>query len=126
MFLLLYGDDMALTGNNNEMINKLLISLNSEFKMKDLGLLHYFLRNQAHFYPEGLFLSQEKYATDLLITAGMANYALMPTHLPLQLNKFSGQDKAFSDPTYYRSLAGKLQILTLTRSYLQFAVNYVC
>lgn len=36
------------------------------------------------------------------------------------------QDKAFSDPTYFRSLAGKLQYLTLTRPDIQFAVNFVC
>ncbi|CAL9239925.1 unnamed protein product [Arabidopsis halleri] len=80
----------------------------------------------AHFHEGGLFLNQEKYATDLLITAGMADCAPMPTPLPLQPGKFSGNSKPFSDPTYFRSLAGKLQYLTLTRPDIQFAVNFVC
>ncbi|KAL1219347.1 putative mitochondrial protein [Cardamine amara subsp. amara] len=36
------------------------------------------------------------------------------------------EEKLFSDPTYFRSLAGKLQYLTLTRPDIQFAVNFVC
>lgn len=56
----------------------------------------------------------------------MSNWAPMPTPLPIQLNQAPAQDVLFSDPTYFRSLAGKLQYLTLTRLDIQFAVNYVC
>ncbi|CAL9245491.1 unnamed protein product [Arabidopsis halleri] len=94
--------------------------------MKDMGPIHYFLGVQAHSHAGGLFLNQEKYATYLLITAGMADCAPMPTPLPLQPDKDYGQSKPFSDPTYFRSLAGKLQYLTLTRPDIQFAVNFVC
>lgn len=87
--------------------------------------MHYFLGVQPHFHTNGLFLSQEKYATDLLITAGMADCAPMPTPLPLQFDKVFGQHELFPEPTYFRSLARKLQYLTLTRPDLQFAVNFV-
>lgn len=73
-----------------------------------------------------MFLSQQKYAEDLLVVAAMSDYAPMPTPLPLQLNKFSDHAKLFDNPTYFRSLAGKLQYLTLTRPYIQFFVNDVC
>ncbi|XP_019096533.1 PREDICTED: uncharacterized protein LOC109130896 [Camelina sativa] len=86
--------------------------------MKDRGL-------QAYFHRDGLFLCQEKYATDLLINAGMKDCSPMPTPLPLQLDKLQGQHELFSDPTCFRSLAGKLQYLTLTRPDIQFSVNYV-
>lgn len=56
----------------------------------------------------------------------MLDCAPMPTPLPLQLDRVPNQDKPFSDPTYFRSLAGKLQYLTLTRPDIQFAVNFVC
>ncbi|XP_013654063.1 uncharacterized mitochondrial protein AtMg00810-like [Brassica napus] len=56
----------------------------------------------------------------------MSDSAPMPTPLPIQLDKVPGGDKIFSDPTYFRSLAGKLQYLTLTKPDIQFAVNYVC
>ena len=126
MFLLLYVDDMLLTGNNSDLLNSLLSSLNKDFRMKDMGMLYYFLGIQAHYHSEGLFLHQEKYALDLLVAAGMADCAPMPTPLHLQLDKVPGKHEIFSDPTYFRSLAGKLQYLTLTRPDIQFAVNLVC
>lgn len=94
--------------------------------MKDMGPLSYFLGIQAKFTPTGLFLNQEKYAMDLLQIAGMSDCAPMPTPLPLQLDRVPHQNQIFEDPTYFRSLAGKLQYLTLTRSDIQFAVNLVC
>lgn len=66
IFLLLYVDDMVLTGNNKDLIQKLLVSLKKQFQMKDMGPLSYFLGIQAHFTPPDLFLNQEKYACDLL------------------------------------------------------------
>ncbi|KAG7594152.1 Reverse transcriptase RNA-dependent DNA polymerase [Arabidopsis thaliana x Arabidopsis arenosa] len=126
IILLLYVDDMLLTGSSSELLAKLLQSLSTEFRMKDMGQLSYFLGIQAHYHSKGLFLNQHKYAEDLLITAGMTDCAPMPTPLPLQLNKVAGQAQQFDNPTLFRSLAGKLQYLTLTRPDIQFAVNYVC
>ena len=117
---------MVLTGNNKDLIHQLLVSLKKQFRMKDMGPLSYFLGIQAHFTPTGLFLNQEKYATDLLHTADMIDCSPMPTPLPLQLNKVPYQEEYFKEPSYFRSLAGKLQYLTLTRPDLQFAVNLVC
>lgn len=71
-------------------------------------------------------MNQERYATDLLQAAGMLECQPMPTPLPLQTDRVPHQDTLFADPTYFRSLAGKLQYLTLTRPDLQYAVNFVC
>ncbi|XP_019096323.1 PREDICTED: uncharacterized protein LOC109130767 [Camelina sativa] len=126
IFLLLYVDDMVITGNPSALLNSLLEELNKQFWMKDLGQLHYFLGIQAHFHPGSLFLSQQKYAEDLLITAAMANCSPVATPLPQQLSKAPNHHKLFDNPKYFRSLAGKLQYLTLTRPDVQFSVNYVC
>lgn len=126
IYLLLYVNDMILTGNNDTMLGKLLEKLSSVFRMKDMGALHYFLGIQVHYCEDGLFLNQSKYAQDLLITAGMQDCAPMSTPLPLKLDNLSGQDELFAEPSYFRSLAGKLQYLTLTRPDLQFSVNYIC
>ena len=60
IFLLLYVDDMVLTGNNQTLIQRLLKDLSKQFRMKDMGPLSYFLGIQAQFTPTGLFLNQEK------------------------------------------------------------------
>lgn len=126
IFLILYVDDMILTGNDQHLLAEFLKSVGEKFRIKDMGALSYFLGIQATFRETGLFLNQEKYATDLLEAAGMLECQPMPTPLPLQTSRVPHQDTLFSDPTYFRSLAGKLQYLTLTRPDIQYAVNFVC
>lgn len=56
----------------------------------------------------------------------MASANLMPTPLPTHLNAVFKYQTLFPEPTYFRSIAGKLQYLTLTRPDIQFAVNFIC
>lgn len=126
LILLLYVDDMVLTGSSIKLIEHLLASLKDHFRLKDMGKLHYFLGIQAQYHEHGLFLSQQRYAEDLLAVAGMSECVPMLTPLRLQPNKIPDHDTPFSDPKYFRSLAGKLQYITMTRLDLQFAVNFVC
>lgn len=125
IMLMLYVDDMLVTGNKSASMERFLKEINNQFRMKDLGQMEYFLGIQAQFHKNGVFLTQERYALDLLAAAGMSNCSPVATPLPLQLNKVPDQNRLFEDPTYFRSLAGKLQYLTLTRPDLQFSVNYV-
>lgn len=71
IILLLYVDDIILTGSSLLMINQLITSLSSVFHMKDLGDLHNFLGVKACYVADKLFLCQTKYALDLLDQAGM-------------------------------------------------------
>ena len=65
IYLLLYVDDIILIGNKYALINQFISQLHSEFAVKDLGPLTYFLGLEASSIPDGLFLSQVKYATDV-------------------------------------------------------------
>ena len=83
MYLLLYVDDILLTGSSNTLLNMLIFQLSSTFSMKDLGPVHYFLGIQIKTHPSGLFLSQTKYAEQILNNAGMLDCKPMSTPLPL-------------------------------------------
>ncbi|GKF18642.1 ribonuclease H-like domain-containing protein, partial [Tanacetum coccineum] len=72
-----------------------------------------------------MFLSQKKYALELLDKAHMAN--CNPTRTPVDTKSKLGSDgDPISDPTLYRSLAGGLQYLTFTRPDISYAVQQVC
>jgi hypothetical protein len=42
-YLLVYVDDILLTGSNSLLLQHLIQLLNLEFKLRDLGTVHYFL-----------------------------------------------------------------------------------
>ncbi|GJT43316.1 ribonuclease H-like domain-containing protein [Tanacetum coccineum] len=73
----------------------------------------------------GMFLSQRKYAMELLERAHMAN--CNSTRTPVDTESKLGSDgEPVSDPTLYRSLAGGLQYLTFTRPDISYAVQQIC
>ncbi|GJX47583.1 ribonuclease H-like domain-containing protein [Tanacetum coccineum] len=71
----------------------------------------------------GLFLSQKKYAIELLDRAHMVNCNPSRTSIDTESKMGSDGDLVF-DPTLYRSLAGSLQYLTFTRPYISYAVQF--
>ncbi|GJY33705.1 ribonuclease H-like domain-containing protein [Tanacetum coccineum] len=70
-YLLIYVDDIILTASCPALRQQIIGSLNNEFDMTDLGALNYFLGISADRTPISLFLSQKKYALQLLKCAHM-------------------------------------------------------
>lgn len=64
--LLLHVDDILIIGNSFDLLTNFLSDLKREFDMKDLGNVHYFLGIQAQYTNTGLFLSQTRYASNIL------------------------------------------------------------
>ncbi|KAB2601658.1 hypothetical protein D8674_002663 [Pyrus ussuriensis x Pyrus communis] len=64
--LIIYVDDMIVTCDDTIEIEQLQVYLSSEFEMKDLGGLKYFLGIEIAWSQEGIYLSQRKYVLDLL------------------------------------------------------------
>ncbi|KAJ0466935.1 putative RNA-directed DNA polymerase [Helianthus annuus] len=96
-----------------------------EFEMSDMGLLKFFLGLEVTQTVNGVFLSQQQYAKNLLSKFGMKN--CNPDVLPMNPNEKlqadDGADKA--DETLYRSLVGGLLYLTHTRPDIMFSVSLV-
>ncbi|GKA07840.1 ribonuclease H-like domain-containing protein [Tanacetum coccineum] len=95
------------------------------FAMTDLGSLNYFLGVSAQRSKSGLFLSQSKFAEEILERAHMQH--CNPCKTPVDTESKLGSDgDPVSDPTLYRSLAGALQYLTFTRPNISYVVQQIC
>jgi hypothetical protein len=126
--VLIYVDDLIITGDDKDGIAATKAYLQSVFEIKDLGALTYFLGIEICRTDNGLFLSQRKYTLDLLTETGMLG--CKPASTPLEdgykvNRKGETNDEPFEDYQQYRRLVGKLIYLTITRPDLCFAVNQV-
>jgi histone deacetylase 1/2 len=128
IFLLIYVDDIIVASSSEKATHALLADLKSEFALKDLGELHYFLGIEVKKTRDGILLSQEKYISDVLKRAGMAG--CKPVNTPMstteKLSAFEGDKLGPDDSSKYRSIVGALQYVTLTRPDISFSVNKVC
>ena len=70
ILLVVYVDDIVITGNDSKGISSLKSFLQSQFHTKDLGMLRYFLGIEVMRSKHGIFLSQRKYVFDLLSETG--------------------------------------------------------
>lgn len=123
--VLVYVDDILITGSNSMFISDLIKTLNSGFVMKDLGPLSFFLGIEVQQFGSGWLLSQTKYVNDLLIKAGMRH--CKPSLTPSSVKPASlDPDPSFTDHRWFRTIVGSLHYLTLTRPELSFAVNQAC
>ena len=125
ILLLVYVDDVIITGNNATLVQKFIHDLGHDFALKDLGALHYFLGIEVKYFTSGLFLSQSKYTKDLLTRTNM----LASSHLstPIAIKQTTQLvDHTPVDETEYRSIVGALQYLTFTHPDITHAINKVC
>lgn len=73
ILLLLNVDDMVITGNNHQGIQRLKEFLHAQFEIKDLGILHYFLRIEVSYSSHGLLLTQQEYTRDIFSCASITD-----------------------------------------------------
>ncbi|RVX02837.1 Retrovirus-related Pol polyprotein from transposon TNT 1-94 [Vitis vinifera] len=103
IYLVVYVDDIVITGSDQDGIQKLKQHFFTHFQTKDLGKLKYFLGIEIAQSSSGVVLSQRKYALDILEENG----------------------EPLGDPGRYRRLVGKLNYLTITRPDISFPVSVV-
>ncbi|KAK3011099.1 hypothetical protein RJ639_010593 [Escallonia herrerae] len=113
ILVLLYVDDMIITGSDLDCITTLKQDLNHHFERKDLGTLSYFLGLEVSTATDGYYLSQAKYDSNLLSRAGLTNSKTASTPLEPNLRFIPLNGTALRDPTLYRTLVGSLVYLTI-------------
>ncbi|WVZ82160.1 hypothetical protein U9M48_029453 [Paspalum notatum var. saurae] len=125
-YLLLYVDDIVLTASSQHLLQRIITSLQQDFAMKDLGVLHHFLGVTVEPRSSGLLLHQRQYTLDILERARMTDCNPCSTPVDTQTKLSEDAGPPVADPTAYRSLAGALQYLTFTRPDITYAVQQVC
>eukprot|EP00253_Pinus_taeda_P026183 PITA_26183 len=115
-------DDLILTGDDL-LILSCKEDLAREFEMKDLGLLHYFLGLEIWQRSDGLFVSQGKYAREILKKFNMHVCKPVDTPLPGGWRKEDATSAEVVDATIYRQLVGSLMYLVNTRPNICYAIN---
>eukprot|EP00253_Pinus_taeda_P011495 PITA_11495 len=115
IILVLYVDDLILTGSDPILINHVKSSLKKTFEMTDLGHLHYFLGLQVLQSKEGISLSQSKYACDILRLFHMEDCKPAPSPFQSGVKLSVSCTSPEVDATLYRQLVGNFLYLTHTR-----------
>ncbi|XP_071723317.1 uncharacterized mitochondrial protein AtMg00810-like [Rutidosis leptorrhynchoides] len=134
-------DDLLITGNDAFMIDQLKQTLHRHFKLKDLGVMKYFLGMEVSREDDGIVINQRKYALELIndmslsgarpvITLFEQNLKFTTKEYDDFIAKQSGgvdtvKDPLMKDPTKYKRLVGRLLYLTITRPDICFAINHV-
>ena len=123
--LIVYANDIILTGNDLLEMNRLKQSFSSEFEIKNLGSLRYFLGMEVTWSKKGIVVSQRKYVLDLLKETGISG--CRPVDIPIDPNQKLGDNKESNlvDTSRYQRLVGKLIYLPHTRPDIAFAVTMV-
>eukprot|EP00253_Pinus_taeda_P005361 PITA_05361 len=122
LILVLYVDDLFLTGSSR-LIEDCKKNLATEFDMKDLGRMHYFLGLEVWQQKGEIFLGQGRYATETLKRFRMGDCRPMATPMITNWKKIDASEDKDVDPTLYRQLIGSLINLVNTRPDICYAVN---
>ncbi|WJZ81667.1 hypothetical protein VitviT2T_001496 [Vitis vinifera] len=123
--LIVYVDDMVVTGNDPEERKALQNCLSREFEMKYLGPLKYFLGIEVSRSSERIFLSQRKYALDLLQETGMSGCQPVNTPIEKGMKLCVESNQVSTDKGRYQRLVGRLMYLAHTRPDLAYALSVV-
>uniref|UniRef100_A0A2N9HKT3 Uncharacterized protein n=1 Tax=Fagus sylvatica TaxID=28930 RepID=A0A2N9HKT3_FAGSY len=122
IILLVYVDDIILTGDDAPGISQVKQDLGKVFDVKDLGSLRYFLGIEVARSRNGISLSQRKYTLDLLQDTGMLGCRPASTPMDPNLKLSTESGDLLLNPSMYQRLVGRLIYLTNTRPDLTFVM----
>ena len=122
ILLVVYVDDIVITGSDSKSILSLKSFLHNHFHTKDLGMLKYFLGVEVMRSKQGIMLSQRKYVFDMFSETG--KLSVKPCSTPMAPNvQLTKEGELFAYPKRYRILVGKLNYLTITRPDIAYSVS---
>ncbi|KAL4319314.1 hypothetical protein GQ457_18G017080 [Hibiscus cannabinus] len=120
LIISLYIDDLLVMGSNDKAVSEFKLSMQKEFEMSDLGLMSYFLGMEINQSKAGIFISQNKYALDVLKKIKLESCKGVDSPLPSNLKLSKNDGEKLYDPSIFRSIVGSLLYMTATRPDLMF------
>nr|GEZ11367.1 ribonuclease H-like domain, reverse transcriptase, RNA-dependent DNA polymerase [Tanacetum cinerariifolium] len=123
LLIRVYVDDLIITGTPKKEIEKFKAQMEEKFKIRDLGLLAYYLGIEVTQTDGDISIKQSAYANKILKEAGMldCNETLIPMDPGTRLTKVT--EGTMVNSTEYRSLIGCLRYLLHTRPDLSYYVG---
>ncbi|XP_050117694.1 uncharacterized protein LOC126595439 [Malus sylvestris] len=119
IILLLYVDDIILTGSNSVKIQKKIEELSAMFNLKNLGRLTYFLGLQIQYRQNGdIFVNQAKYVKDLIHKAGLDSCKSATTPCKPHHQLLASEETMLSDPNVHFGAVKRIL------RYLQGTINH--
>ncbi|GMJ02608.1 cysteine-rich RLK (RECEPTOR-like protein kinase) 8 [Hibiscus trionum] len=115
VYLLVYVDDIIVTGCDCTEVQTVIDDLHKHFSLKDLGTLNFFLGIEVVYAQDCLVLNQKKYIKDLLQRSGLADAKGLPTPMVSNLHLSMVVGSLIDNATEYRSIVGALQYVVITR-----------
>ena len=118
----IYVDDLIYTGEDEDMMADFKNSMMKAFDMTDLGKMRFFLGIEVLQKPNGIFICQRKYATDVLKRFGMSDSKPVTSPIVPGFKISRDTNGAAVDDTYYKQIVGSLMYLTYNytpRHYVQ-------
>ncbi|PWA84621.1 ribonuclease H-like domain, Reverse transcriptase, RNA-dependent DNA polymerase [Artemisia annua] len=122
MLVQVYVDDIIFGATKQSMVKEFEQLMQKEFQMSSMGELTFFLGLQVKQSSIGIFISQDKYVTDIL--KKFILNTIKPVTTPIKSSNSLGKDEDGKpvDVKLYRSMIGCLMYLTTSRPDIMFAV----
>lgn len=125
VILVVYVDDIVLAGDDLVELQSLKQFLDGQFRIKDLGNVHYFLGMEVSHHKQGYLVSQHKFTLDLLHEFNCHQFSPVSTPLDCSFKFVAAMGSPLADPSSYRCLVGKLNFLQHMRPDISFSVQHL-
>ena len=120
-----YVDDIVFGSTIDHLAQEFSEEMKNEFEMSMVGELNYFLGLQVKQRKDGIFISQEKYAKNLIKKFDLDSKKHASTPMSSLAKLSLDPANVEVDPALYRSMIGNLLYLTVSRPNITFSVG-VC
>ncbi|GJW31682.1 putative ribonuclease H-like domain-containing protein [Tanacetum coccineum] len=117
-----YVDDIIFSSTKKSLCTEFEKMMHTKFQMSSIGELTFFLGLQVKQKEDGIFISQDKYVTEILKKFSFTDVKTASTPMETQKLLLKDEDGKEVDVHLYRSMIGSLMYLTSSRPDIMFAV----